>query len=75
MTRHQCEIAGRKLFGPYWVNPLSRMLKIDQSTLRRWLSSGFIPEMASLAIKGAVLEAKQTGKKPPRLARPYGGRK
>ncbi|EHW5312807.1 hypothetical protein K3A10_003378 [Escherichia albertii] len=39
------EKIGLELFGPNWITPVSRMLEINESTIRRWLTGKARPSV------------------------------
>lgn len=36
---------GHELFGPNWITPVAQMLKINESTIRRWLTGKARPSV------------------------------
>ncbi|WP_244570086.1 hypothetical protein [Escherichia coli] len=51
------EKIGHELFGPNWLTPVARMLEINESTIRRWLTGKASPSVTianELELLGAI---------------------
>jgi hypothetical protein len=51
MTPNELIVAGERLYGPHWRQPLAWALQVNIATLRRWTSGEIaVPGPAALAI-------------------------
>jgi DNA-binding transcriptional regulator YdaS (Cro superfamily) len=52
VTSDELRQAGRKLFGDRWQTAMARRLRVDPSTVRRWVSGKVrVPNTAEEALK------------------------
>lgn len=58
MNKEELKEAGEALYGSRWQTKLSRALRVDGSTVRRWAAGSVIGGLAQVAIE-LLLEVKR----------------
>lgn len=66
MTPDELRAAGEELFGRWgWQTRMARALRVDGSTVRRWLSgASVIPGPAEVALECLLREARRLASRP-----------
>lgn len=65
MTPEELRSAAVALFGPRgWMTDLAACLRVDRSTVHRWMNSGSIPGPVEAAVSCWMDRFKSSGEKP-----------